>query len=435
MRSRWGWMVVATLLAPGAGSAAVPNGTVFVGPVKSDIDLKGLDRQIADGIAEALKGRKAYPVVTSSDVEDMLAAEAKKSAVNCQDDEECLAKIQNATEADYLVSTTVGRVGREMLLTISLMSTADGRVLGREATNATTVPNALAQLPAQLGRLFGYGEGPAVKYEMPESTGKIRIGVFGIQSAGVPEDDVKNLAEFVIVELSKVNGAEIINPSAIEAMIGKATYDDAFGSDCAEECLARISGSLNVKYLVTGQVGSFGGLADEEEEEQSSVREYVVSLKLINQEDVRVENLRTVAFRGPKEELKRAVRTVARELVGVSTKLPGKIAVTGPVSGADVIVGESPVGESPVKLENEYAPGRLELRLEKDGYYTWASDVFVQPGEENLVWAELKERPSPWYTRWWVWAIVGGVAAAGTTTAVLVLNQPPETGSGVVTIR
>lgn len=39
--------------------------------------------------------------------------------------------------------------------------------------------------------------------------------------------------------------------------------------------------------------------------------------------------------------------------------------------------------------------------------------------------------PEPWYNRWWVWAIVGSVVAAGTGTAVyFLLHEPPDTVGG-----
>jgi hypothetical protein len=37
------------------------------------------------------------------------------------------------------------------------------------------------------------------------------------------------------------------------------------------------------------------------------------------------------------------------------------------------------------------------------------------------------EKPEAWYRKWWVWALVGGVVAAGTGTAVYFgLQEPPD---------
>ncbi len=41
------------------------------------------------------------------------------------------------------------------------------------------------------------------------------------------------------------------------------------------------------------------------------------------------------------------------------------------------------------------------------------------------------EEPKPWYNKWWIWAIVGSVVAAGTGTAVyFLLQKPPDTVTG-----
>ena len=50
-----------------------------------------------------------------------------------------------------------------------------------------------------------------------------------------------------------------------------------------------------------------------------------------------------------------------------------------------------------------------------------------RPREIPLKYVE----PEPWYNKWWVWAIVGGVVAAGTGTAVyFLLYEPPASVPG-----
>ncbi len=52
----------------------------------------------------------------------------------------------------------------------------------------------------------------------------------------------------------------------------------------------------------------------------------------------------------------------------------------------------------------------------------------LRPREISLAYA----KPEPWYGKWWVWALVGGLVAAGTGTAVyMTLREPPDNVGGV----
>ncbi len=66
--------------------------------------------------------------------------------------------------------------------------------------------------------------------------------------------------------------------------------------------------------------------------------------------------------------------------------------------------------------------------------------AYDDAGNEVLVWAdpdrprEIPVRydpPSPWYRKWWVWAVAGTVVAVGTGTTVFALTRdPPSTVDG-----
>ena len=68
--------------------------------------------------------------------------------------------------------------------------------------------------------------------------------------------------------------------------------------------------------------------------------------------------------------------------------------------------------------------------------------AFDDHGNEVFVWADPKRPreiglnyrpPVAWYRKWWVWAIVGGVVAAGTGTTVYALSrEPSETVDGTL---
>jgi hypothetical protein len=60
--------------------------------------------------------------------------------------------------------------------------------------------------------------------------------------------------------------------------------------------------------------------------------------------------------------------------------------------------------------------GTVLQRLADEGH---PMDIVVITKEQGALVASRGEKVTPWYKKWWVWAIVGGVAAGGATAGVL----------------
>ena len=87
--------------------------------------------------------------------------------------------------------------------------------------------------------------------------------------------------------------------------------------------------------------------------------------------------------------------------------------------------------------------GQLRLGVGKHGVTATAADhlplfqeIFVEPGRETAMRLDMRAEPTPWYGKWWTWAIAGAVVAGAiTTTVVLVNQQEPESGTVRVQLR
>lgn len=102
-------------------------------------------------------------------------------------------------------------------------------------------------------------------------------------------------------------------------------------------------------------------------------------------------------------------------------------ALTLSIDGGETLTDPSAIGP--------LAAGKHSLYLSADGYHSAARDVFIDDGTTTKLQAELVELPGAWYGKWWVWAIVGGVAAAATTTAIIFAPDAPDSGFADIMIR
>jgi hypothetical protein len=109
----------------------------------------------------------------------------------------------------------------------------------------------------------------------------------------------------------------------------------------------------------------------------------------------------------------------------------GYISVIANVEGAVVTINGKVMGETPLdgKLR-VLAPRNYKVSLTKKDRVPFTARLDVVPDATQEVRAEMPEatQKTPWYKRWYPWAIVGGAVAAG-AVSVLVWKLQPITSS------
>ena len=138
-------------------------------------------------------------------------------------------------------------------------------------------------------------------------------------------------------------------------------------------------------------------------------------------------------------------RDFAAKRVELLQTLVGKIALGGAVDGSALTLDGKPAGVTPLGAPLVVNPGRHQLALSHEGYATWKSPVDVpvggtatlavqQPEAVKVVTvAATRERETPAYRKWWLWAAVGGaVVIAGVITAVVVTGDSTTHGPPTV---
>lgn len=105
----------------------------------------------------------------------------------------------------------------------------------------------------------------------------------------------------------------------------------------------------------------------------------------------------------------------------------GKLVVDSAVSGASISVDDRRIGVAPTEVL--LVPGTHRVTARRRGYEDATTQVVLEAGQHRSITLDpFVDRPAI-YERWWFW---GGITAlaAGTATAIILLNQDPETSRG-----
>jgi hypothetical protein len=107
----------------------------------------------------------------------------------------------------------------------------------------------------------------------------------------------------------------------------------------------------------------------------------------------------------------------------------GMIKVSANLTGAEVYVGDTFRGTTPVDAMKVRAPSKYEVKLTKKGFVPFTARVSVPPDGEVEVAAHLTKVGAgggAWYTKWWVAAIAGVVVAGGIGLGVWATEGDPS---------
>lgn len=396
-------------------------GTVLVLGLTSVGSTPAAAAAITDQIAEALSARAELRVFTKRDLADILGADRTRQLVGCEADTECVARVAEASKARLVLSGSLGPVGRSIVLNLALTDTEEAAVVARGSETIDQIEQAPAALTRLLSRLFRWSSAPRQRRFVLKG-GSASFAVLDLQPSGASEAVARNLTQILSTEIKRAEGTSVISRDDIVAMLSADKLAQLIDAECDTSCVAELGGALGVDHLVVGQIGKLEP-------------QYVVSLRLIDPVGVEVTHRITEVFRAPESELVRAVRHAGRRLLGIESDLGGSMAVSGPIQEAEVFIDGAAIGVLPMRPKALDRSGRMQVRVAKDGFFDWESDVFVNPGEATAVWAELEPVPEQWYETWWLWTIVGVAVVGGGVTAGILAQGGGEGGTINVNVR
>lgn len=391
--------------------------------VKRVLVLETESAEIPEAVAPAITGQITEYLATLSEISavnleelgELLVLEADKIRFGCEENVACLAKISEAAKAELVLSSSAGKLGSRYVLSLTLVNASKATAVGRMAENYADVDALLAGLPKLLGSLFATGSATAAsRFHLPEGK-SLSFAVFDLKTAGISDEIAKNLTQILSTQIGRIAGSTVITGDDIRSMLQLAEGKQKMGCEDDTLCFAEIGGALGVDKLVIGQVGKLA-------------ERFIISLRLVDVREARVDSRRTDTFRGQEEQLIRAVRLAARNLLGVAADGTGSLALASDQQEVAVHINGEEKGELPMPPLTELPAGVHTVRLTKSGYLDWQSQFFIAPDEATPMWVSLQEAPAPWYKKWWVWTIAGTVVAgsAGIIAYALTRPSPPQ---------
>jgi len=227
------------------------------------------------------------------------------------------------------------------------------------------------------------------------------------QAAGLAQrlaDRLKKTASLVV--MSPIEARQHV--ARIDAEVARCSGD--------EKCLARLGVQLDVDEVLMVGISKLGDVVLALQRIDTAEQKVIAQLSEVLPPNEEIDDKKLGGWLKqlyPPEVFKRY----------------GFIVVTANVDGATVSINGQEKGETPLEGKvRVLAPRSYRVDLTRSGFTPFAARIDVPPDATVEVRAELarEEGPLPWYKRWYLWAILGGVVA-GTAIGFTVYALQPDT--------
>jgi hypothetical protein len=230
------------------GPAAIK--IAVVEPAGSEAIGADTRRAVGSLIAGRLSESGAFSVITQDDVEQMVSFDRLKSSLSCDDDASCLAEIGGALGVQWLIASTVAKVGPTLVLSMTLVDAESVKVESRETLTGDDVAAIIGQLPTTVDRL--------VRTLLAGRQGTLKL--FSNVDDAIVEIDGRLIGPTPVAELTLTQGQHRV-------VVKKAGfYDFAADVDIRPGATSEVSATMaaaelgdDLRFLTIGGLVTAGG--------------------------------------------------------------------------------------------------------------------------------------------------------------------------------
>ena len=118
-----------------------------------DVSIKtdALDKVVGESVSSvlaselAVRSKNRYTVISRNEIKSMLGQQVLAQSLGCVDSE-CMTNLAEMAAADFVLSSSIGKVESEWVFTLELIETSSGNVLRRQAATYLGSPDGLIEL-------------------------------------------------------------------------------------------------------------------------------------------------------------------------------------------------------------------------------------------------------------------------------------------------
>lgn len=223
-----------------------------------------------------------------------------------------------------------------------------------------------------------------------------------------------NLADSLADLFAKQSSYHVISPTEARKILGDDI--DLKVAECRgdPQCISIIGKKLKVDEVLLVGLSEMGDL--------------IIAIQRINVDSKRILSRFADSIK-PRKRIKNKLLTryLHHLFPATAFKRFGRIIINTNENGDRVFINNKEKGKTPLSPLALPAPFRYEIKVSRLNHNDFVASLNLEPKTTISVSPTFtRQKAEKWYKQWWVWTIVGGVVAIGTSAAIYGLSQSPD---------
>jgi len=270
-----------------------------------DFDGQGVDASDVQTLTERMRteigNTNAVRLIERKAVEKIMEEQGFQQT-GCTSDE-CAAEVGQLLGVQFMVSGTIGRMGKKYTIDCKMFSVETGEtVRAKNATFEGDISGLLLEMQIMAWEIAGLQAPGSLKLKRAGSETTRTLAVLDFEGRGITVLEAKTLTDRFTTALAGTKKVIMVERGTMTDVLEEQGFE---AGECAsDECAAEVGAMLGVESMISGAIGKLGDT-------------YTIDAKMFSVATGAAESMKSITYSGKVDGLIVEIEVLAWEILGL----------------------------------------------------------------------------------------------------------------------
>ncbi len=217
--------------------------------------------------------------------------------------DECAAEVGQLLGVQFMVSGTIGRMGKAYTIDCKMFSVETGEtVRTKSATHDGDISGLLTEMQILAWEITGLEAPGSLKLKRAGKEAQRTVAVLDFEGRGITIQEAQTLTDRFTTALSSTNKVILVERGTMNDVLEEQGF--AVGECASDECAAEVGAMLGVEFMISGAIGKLGNA-------------YTIDAKMFSVATGAAESMKSITYSGAVEGLIVEIEVLAWDILGL----------------------------------------------------------------------------------------------------------------------
>ncbi len=299
-------------------------------PTVAILDFEGQDvsasevQTLTERMRTEIGNTNAVRLIERKAVEKIMQEQGFQQT-GCTSDE-CAAEVGQLLGVQFMVSGTIGKVGKTYTIDSKMFSVETGETIRtKNATFEGDISGLLTEMQIMAWEITGLEAPGNLKLKRAGKDAQTTVAVMDFEGRGITMQEAQTLTDRFTTSLSSTEKVILVERGTMNDVLEEQGF--TAGECASDECAAEVGAMLGVEFMISGAIGKLGNA-------------YTIDAKMFSVATGAAESMKSITYSGAVEGLIVEIEILAWDILGLDPPralkkrrnqgIPDYTAVSGP---------------------------------------------------------------------------------------------------------